>query len=117
MARKTGREARAERLTWFAMVLVFFVFSFDENITFPDYIPPFAIALILLVSGVYQYSRKWRVSPFTWIIFVLMLFTGGFAVYAERYTIPVLLSFFDPILAALLATVIVIGLGIVTNES
>lgn len=117
MPRKTGKEARAERLTWFAMVLVFLVFSFDESVNFPAYIPPFAIALILLISGIYQYSKSWRISPIVWIIFVLMVLTGGFAVYSEMYTVPAAFSFIDPVLVALLGTIVIIVFGIITNES
>jgi hypothetical protein len=31
-------------------------------------------AVILLGSGLYQFTRRWRVSPITWIAGALMLF-------------------------------------------
>jgi hypothetical protein len=66
--RKSSAEARVERITWALMVLVFaLVQLMPEGTALPNFTIPFAGALILLGSGLYQYSRHWRVSPVTWI--------------------------------------------------
>jgi len=108
MARKTGREARAERMTWFAMVLVFMLLNFDRDLTIPDFVIPFLLAAILLVSGVYQYTQNWRVSPLTWIFFAVFVIGGIFGVY---YNSPI-----DLRLASLVMVVIIIAIGVITNE-
>jgi hypothetical protein len=108
MSRKTGKEARAERITWFAMVVVFMLISFDRNVTLPDYIVPFVIAGILFMSGIYQYTKQWRVSPATWITGAVLTLAGIFGIY---YNSPV-----DLRLVSLVAVLIIIGLGVLTNE-
>ena len=40
--------------------------------TFPPVAVPLAGAGILIGSGMYQYSRRWRVSPVTWLAGALM---------------------------------------------
>jgi hypothetical protein len=70
---KSEREARVERLTWGALVLVFAMLQLlPDTTSVPHWIVPFSGALILLGSGLYQYSRGWRVSPVTWIGGVLL---------------------------------------------
>lgn len=68
---KSEREARAEHLTWAALVLAFALVHLGAG-NFPNWLLPFAGAVILLVSGVYQYSRRWHVSPVTWIAVVIL---------------------------------------------
>lgn len=109
MARKTGREARVERATWFAMVLVFILLNFDRDITIPDWLIPFVIATILTISAIYQYTQNWRVSPVTWVTVVVLVMAGIFAIY---YNSPI-----DLILVSLGATVGIIAWGIITNEN
>lgn len=53
MAKKSGHEARVERMTWFALVITF-LGAYYLNV--PGAFTCFAIALILLVSGLYQYT-------------------------------------------------------------
>ena len=66
--RKSEAEARIERITWALLVLVFAIVQLLPNSgALPNFFVPFAGALILLGSGLYQYSRRWRVSPVTWI--------------------------------------------------
>lgn len=66
--RKSEPEARIERITWALLVLIFAVVQLiPDSTALPNFFIPFAGALILLGSGVYQYSRHWRVSPITWI--------------------------------------------------
>ena len=70
---KSEREARIERLTWGALVLVFALLQFiPDTANVPHWLVPLSGAVILLVSGVYQYKRGWRVSPVTWAGGVLL---------------------------------------------
>lgn len=67
---KSEAEARIERLTWFFLVVIFAAAQLLETI--PHAVVPLAGAGILLGSGLYQYSRHWRVSPVTWLAGALM---------------------------------------------
>lgn len=112
MSRKTAKEAKVERTTWFAMLFVFLFTSFDRSVSFPTWIVPLALGIILFISSFYQqFNRHWRVSPFTWIIMVLFFVLAG-AAYGFPDFIPV-----DPMFIALLMTAIHIVIGVVTNES
>jgi 4-amino-4-deoxy-L-arabinose transferase-like glycosyltransferase len=107
--RKKGTaEARAERITWALMVLVFAIVQLLPG-TLPNYFVPFAGALILLGSGFYQYARRWPVSPVTWIGGALMAF---FAYY--NFTINPAQSFQGEVLIVFFAVII---LGILTGET
>ena len=110
MARKKGAEAKAERATWFAMVLVFALLNFNRGITLPEWFIPVVIATIMAFSGVYQITQKWPVSPFTWG-FSALLYVFAFASFFDLY-LPV-----DMILISLGFTVAHIVVGIVSNES
>jgi hypothetical protein len=67
---KSEAEGRIERLTWFFLVVVFAFAQIVE--TLPPVTVPLAGAGILLGSGLFQYSRRWRVSPVTWLAGALM---------------------------------------------
>lgn len=70
---KSERESRIERLTWGGLVLVFALLQFvPDTASLPNWLVPLSGAIILLGSGLYQYSRGWRVSPVTWIGGVLL---------------------------------------------
>ncbi len=71
---KSRAEARVERITWFLLVLVFALLQIFDNTNIPNGFVPLSGAIILLGSGLYQYSHRWRVSPITWIAGTLMLF-------------------------------------------
>lgn len=73
---KSGAEARAERLTWFFLVLIFAVLQIlnQSNIGIQNWLIPLSGAIVLLGSGMYQYSNHWRVSPVTWLAGALLLF-------------------------------------------
>jgi len=71
---KSRAEAKVERLTWALLVLIFAIPLVVENVPLPNGFIVLAGAIILLGSGVYQYTRRWRVSPITWIAGTLMLF-------------------------------------------
>ena len=111
MARtKTSKEARVERITWFALVMIFVPLNFGQWLhTIPAYFFPAAVGVILIVSGTYQYSQGWRVAPIVWIIAALMIAYAGYAWYIK--------PLIDPILIGLIGVVAVIGLGVITNES
>jgi hypothetical protein len=113
MARKkSSAEARVERVTWGLLVLIFAVlYIASDNLVanLPNWLVPLAGAVILLGSGTYQYGRRWRVSPITWITGVIM------AVLA-------LLSFYVVpnrpfIIESLFVTLIVIVFGTFTGET
>lgn len=118
MSRKTGKEARAERLTWFALVMVFLPLPLNSGqwmALIPAFMFPAAVGIILFMSGIYQYRNHWRVSPFVWVIAAAMLLMAGYAYYTENYGTG--RSLVDPILVALIGTIIVIVMGVLSNES
>lgn len=110
MTRKTGKEAKAERITWFAMVSVFLFLSFDSTASLAGYAVCLILGAILIISGFYQYSQKWRVSPMTWMGGALLLLIGTLG-FSYGYLIPV-----DLTLVGLLLTIAIILGGVVTNE-
>jgi hypothetical protein len=69
---KSEAEARVERLTWFFLVLIFAITQIAET-AFPYWAVPVAGAIVLLGSGIYQYSKRWKVSPVTWLAGALMV--------------------------------------------
>jgi hypothetical protein len=73
---KSHAEARAEHLTWFFLVLIFAVLQLfnQNNIAIQPWLVPLSGAIVLIGSGVYQYSRHWRVSPVTWLAGGLLFF-------------------------------------------
>lgn len=99
------------------MVVVFILISLDERLTEPSFWVPLVISAILFISGIIQYQNGWRISPFTWIVGAVLLVIGGLTWYFSRPEVAVSLQFLDPILISLLATVIVIVYGIISNES
>ena len=71
---KSGGEERIERLTWFFLVLVIALIHIirEGGMTLPNWVIPFSGCVVLLGSGMYQYSRRWRVSPTTWLAGALL---------------------------------------------
>jgi uncharacterized membrane protein HdeD (DUF308 family) len=110
MSNKRGKEAKVERVTWFAMILVFMLLRFDpgRDVSFPEFLIPIIIATILLISGVYQVTQKWPVSPFTWIFAGVLMLLG---IYGYFYESPV-----DLVLASLIITIAMLVVGIISNE-
>lgn len=107
--RKSQAEESVERTTWFLLVLIFallYIFP-EENV--PNWIIPVSGAFVLLGSGVYQYTRRWRVSPITWIAGTLMLVLGMYNLYVDANQ-----DFFG---LALLTFAVVIGIGVITGET
>jgi hypothetical protein len=109
MPRKKGQEAKFERATWFAMVLLFALLRFDRDLSIPDIVVPIVLASILLMSGVYQITQRWPVSPFTWMIAAALALAVVASLYINIYI--------DLILFSIAMTVVHIIIGIVSNES
>ncbi len=108
--RKSEPEARVERITWALLVLVFALVQLVPNSSdLPNFFVPFAGALILLGSGIYQYSRRWRVSPITWVGGAFMALFAYYALQvnpAQNFTGACLVVFFA-----------VIIFGVITGET
>ncbi len=104
--RKSEPEARVERITWALLVLVFAIVQLIPNqAALPNFFIPLAGALILLGSGAYQYSRRWRVSPITWVGGAFMLLFAYYALQvnpAQNFTGASLVVFFAVIIFGLL---------------
>jgi len=109
-SKKSNAEAKVERITWFLLVLIFAILNIFPNLNPPIWVVPLAGAIILLGSGVYQYTNKWRVSPMTWIAGTLMLF---FALMNLMFGFDNF-NFLGP---SLLVFALVIGFGILTGET
>lgn len=107
--RKTDAEARIERLTWFLMVLVFGVLYVLPDGTIPLPFIPFSGAVILLGSALYQYAKRWRVSPTTWIAGSGLLFAA-----IANFTVLPNMNFYG---ITLMTFAGVIGIGLLTNET
>lgn len=104
--RKTGQEAKVERLTWFLMVIVFL---FMTNNGFDGTVTLLAVSVILLLSGLYQWRKRWSVGP---VVFL----AAGVGILAGSY------SFFQPLpvdlsLMSFFIIMAVIGIGVITNDS
>lgn len=110
MAAKTGREARIERLTWYALVLVIVVMSFDRNLLLPAFVMPLVLGLILATSGIYQRLQKYPISLMSWGIAVGFFIAVAYDLYFPDSS-PV-----DLRLISIIGVVLVIGWGAVTNE-
>lgn len=110
--RKSGEEAKVERVTWFLMVLVFALLYFldpDAQNRLPNGLVPLSGAIILLGSGIYQFSRRWHVSPVTWIGGTILLLLA-----MVNFTVDPEMNFYG---FTLLTFAAVIGLGVLTGET
>lgn len=107
--RKSEAEARVERFTWFLLVLVFAVLYILPEANVPYWVVPLAGAVILLGSGIFQYSRRWRVSPITWIAGTIMVLICMINLYVNPN--------YDFSGFALLTFAAVIGFGVLTGET
>lgn len=115
MAKKSAREAKIERVTWFALVAIFVVYSLGDNVNYiPEYAMPIMVGAILIASGLYQYRRHYRVSPIVWLIAGAMLIAGGYALYTLNQGGTLL---FSVSALALIAVFAVIAFGVFTKES
>lgn len=110
--RKSDDEARVERITWFLMVGVFAIIYFIDPETqesIPNWIVPVSGAAILLGSGIYQYTRRWRVSPVTWVAGTVMLLLAAINLSVNPDQ-----NFYG---ITLLVFAGVIGVGVLTGET
>ncbi len=111
-ARKSETEARVERATWALLVLAFAIFQLTDRqgtSTLPNWFVPVAGAAILLGSAMFQYARRWRVSPITWLAGGVMLFFALYSIYVNPAT--------NLLGVSLLVFVVVIVFGLLTNET
>lgn len=103
---KSYGEARIERITWVFLILVIAIVQILQQggMAVPNWSIPFVGSVVLLGSGMYQYSRRWRVSPTTWLAGALL---AGLAL-VNLYVSPN--SSFLGISLIVFAAVIVVGL-------
>jgi len=112
MARaKSQQEAKVERLTWYALVVVLVVMLyFDRSLNAPPFVAPLVIAVIIIISSAYQqFAKHYRPSLISWSVAIALLVLGIYEIYYD-------LTFVDLRLAAIAAVVIVISFGVITNE-
>ena len=71
---KSYAEERIERLTWVFLVLVIAGVQILQQggAALPNWSIPFVGCVVLIGSGLYQNSRRWRVAPTTWLAGALL---------------------------------------------
>jgi hypothetical protein len=71
---KSYAEERVERLTWFFLVLVIAGVQILQQggLSLPNWSIPFVGCVVLIGSGLYQNSKRWRVAPTTWLAGALL---------------------------------------------
>lgn len=107
--RKSDAEARVERFTWFLLVAIFAALTMLPVGTIPNAFVPFSGAVVLLGSGTYQYTKRWKVSPITWIAGSIMLVFGLYNLFLD--------SSRDLLGLSLVMFAVVIGFGVLTGET
>jgi hypothetical protein len=109
--RKSNRESRLELMTWASLVVVIALGALtrENNITLPGWLVPFLGAVILLGSGVYQYSRSYRVSPITWLAGLVLFVFVAYHFYVD--------STQEFVGASLIVFFLVIVFGIITGDT
>ncbi|MDX2137146.1 MAG: hypothetical protein SF123_03555 [Chloroflexota bacterium] len=109
--RKSQGEANIELMTWAALVLVIGlgILSQENNFTLPNWFIPGAGAVVLLGSGVFQYSRGYRVSPITWLAGMVLVLFLAYGMYVNP------LQSFGGI--SLIVFFLVILFGVVTGDT
>jgi hypothetical protein len=108
--RKTEREGRIERVTWFLLVFVFgILYVLPESVSVPYYIVPIAGATILLGSGFIQYTQRMPVNPITWIGGTIMLALAFYSYFLDPTR--------DLLGISLIVFALVIGIGVITGET
>ena len=108
---KSRAEERVERLTWFFLVMIFAIIQvlLESGFGLPNWFVPLSGSVVLIGSGLYQYSRRWRVSPTTWLGGALLAGLASVNLYwsPERNFLGICLLVFAG----------VILIGIVTGET
>ena len=71
---KSYAEERVERLTWVFLVLAIAGVQIVQQggMVLPNWVIPFAGCIVLIGSGIYQNSKRWRVAPTTWLAGALL---------------------------------------------
>jgi hypothetical protein len=113
--RKSQAETRAERLTWVSLLLIFaFLTIVNDNFArqaelIPNSFVPLSGAIVLIGSGLFQFTNGWQVSPITWFMGFILLLLGFINVLID----PTL----DLTGLSLLAFSAVILAGVITGET
>lgn len=109
-SRKSEDEARAERITWALLVFIFgILYLFPDTAGLPNWFIPVTGAMILLGSGLYQYTRRWHVSPITWLAGATMFAIGFYGLYIDPTQ--------DLLPFSLFVFAAVIAIGVLTGET
>lgn len=95
-------------MTWAGLVgvIAIGILGQDAGLVLPNWFVPFAGATVMLGSGIYQYSRGYRVSPITWlggIVLVLFLIYSIYVNPAQPFGGISLLIFFFVILFGIIS--------------
>ncbi len=107
---KTAAEYRVERLTWFGLVGILVVSSaIPEWLALHHGVTPLLAGFLLLLSGIYQYRKGWRVGLSSWAGGIIALVLAGIN-FLSRPDL-------DLSLLVILIAVIIIALGIFTREN
>jgi hypothetical protein len=109
--RKSRDEERIERLTWFFLVMVIAIIHVfrEGGMTLSNWIIPFSGSVVLLGSGLVQYTRRWHVSPATWLGGALLAGLALINLYVSPGS-----SFFG---ISLIVFAVVILIGLLTGET
>lgn len=99
-----------ERLTWFGLVGALVITGILPSWLTPHPgLTPLAAGLILVVSGLLQYRRGWRVGFSIWVAGILLLLMAGFS-FINRPDL-------DMSFAVIVIAAILIAAGVFTRES
>ncbi len=108
-ASKSAEEYRIERLTWFGIVAVLVIIGvLPDWLTLHHGVTPLGAGLVIIVSGVVQRRRGWRIAFSTWLAGTLLLVIAGFN-FVSRPDL-------DLSLAVIVVAVALITLGIFSRD-
>ena len=107
---KSAHEHQIERLTWFGIVGVLVITgALPEWLALHNGIAPLASGLVLMLSGLLQYRRGFRVGYSTWVAGTLLLVMAGFS-FLSRPNL-------DLSLVVIVIAIFIVGAGIFTRET
>ena len=108
-ASKSAEEYRIERLSWFGIVAVLVIIGvLPDSLTLHHGVTPLGASLVIIVSGVMQRRRGWRIEFSTWLAGMLLLAIAGFN-FVSRPDL-------DLSLAVIVVAVTLIALGIFIRD-
>jgi hypothetical protein len=98
-------------LTWFFLVIIIALIQIfrEGGLMIENWLIPFSGCVVLLGSGLVQYSRRWRVSPTTWLGGALLAGLTLINLYVSPES-----SFFG---VSLIVFAAVILMGLLTGET